>query len=178
MNDKEFFSLGCRNKVNEEEEHCHMKKGDYLAIDVAKHTLNHVDRLEKNITNLKLQKILYYIQAQSLKQNDKPLFSNPIEAWRHGPVVRSVYNYYREYTNRPITELEDTWDSFTKGEKRLMDSVIENLIDKDEWDLVRRTHGEAPWKSVYEKGSSNEITLKSIKDYFANRDIIIKKGSF
>jgi len=170
INDKKFLSLERRNKVNEEEHH--MKKGDYLAIDVAKHTLNHVDNLGRKITNLKLQKILYYIQAQSLKQNNEPLFSNPIEAWRHGPVVRSVYNYYSEYTNRPITELEDPWDNFIEEEKLLMNSVIEKFIDIDEWELVRKTHEETPWKNVYEKGSNNEITLKSIKDYFANRNII------
>jgi len=172
INDKEFLSLGRRNKVDKKEAYSYMKKGNYLAIDVARHTLSHVNSLGNKITNLKLQKILYYIQAHSLKQTNEPLFSNPIEAWRHGPVVRSVYNYYREYTNRPITELEAPWDSFDEQEKRLMNDIVEKFVDLDEWELVRKTHKEAPWKNVYEKGSNNEISLKSIKDYFTNRNII------
>ena len=49
------------------------------------------------LTNLKLQKLLYYAQAWYLANYQKPLFDEPIEAWVHGPVVVQVYNEFRDY---------------------------------------------------------------------------------
>ena len=152
-----------------------MEKGKHWAIDVAWYLVYYVNSSGRKITNLKLQKILYYIQAQSLKQNKKPLFSNPIEAWRHGPVVREVYSYYREYMNLPITDaFHPTVDDFTEEEKKLMHIVVEKKLHIDDWELVAKTHEEAPWKNVYGEdgsGMNKEITPESILKFFKNREI-------
>jgi len=44
----------------------------------------------KPITNKKLQKLLYYSQAWYLVFNKKPLFKDKIEAWVHGPAIRTI----------------------------------------------------------------------------------------
>ncbi len=46
------------------------------------------------LTNLRLQKLLYYAQAWSLAMRDKPLFDDRIEAWPSGPVVPSVFDRF------------------------------------------------------------------------------------
>ena len=46
------------------------------------------------ITNLKLQKLVYYAQAWYLAFLDKPLFDEDFEAWVHGPVNRDLYDRY------------------------------------------------------------------------------------
>ena len=62
---------------------------------------------EKNeeLTNLKLQKLVYYAQAWYLAIYEKPLFDDEIEAWIHGPAVPSIYKMYKKFGWKPITTL-------------------------------------------------------------------------
>src|SRR5579859_7908067 len=55
------------------------------------------------ISNLKLQKLLYYSQAWHLALYDKPLFEEDLEAWVHGPAVMSVYGSFKDWSWKPIT---------------------------------------------------------------------------
>ncbi len=57
---------------------------------------------EDSISNLKLQKLLYYAQGFSLALTGKPLFNDQIKAWIHGPVVPSVWADYRECGAGPV----------------------------------------------------------------------------
>lgn len=56
------------------------------------------------LTNLKLQKLLYFIQGWHLALFKKPLFKDDIEAWDYTPIVKNVYNKYKKYQWCPITE--------------------------------------------------------------------------
>ena len=65
--------------------------------DVANYLLSLADPLEGDlISHLKLQKLLYYSQGVSLALRNQPLFNNKILAWAHGPVVREVWEYYKD----------------------------------------------------------------------------------
>ena len=57
------------------------------------------------VDQLKLQKLLYLAQGISLAVRDEPLFSDKIEAWRYGPVVRAVYNAAKFHGAAPIAAL-------------------------------------------------------------------------
>ena len=73
------------------------------AHDVAKYFVSLVDEeAGDSISNLKLQKLLYYAQGAHLALRDEPLFGEPIEAWTHGPVVPSVYRQYKQHGGEPI----------------------------------------------------------------------------
>lgn len=65
-----------------------------------------------NIDHLKLQKLVYYAQAWfvSIYPDKEPLFDEPIEAWSHGPVVRSVYNRFRKYGMNRLENANYLWD--------------------------------------------------------------------
>ncbi len=54
------------------------------------------------ISNLKLQKLVYYAQAWHLAVTGEPLFLDDLEAWKHGPVVRSLYIKYKHFGWEPI----------------------------------------------------------------------------
>ena len=72
------------------------------AIDVANffiYLLSDKEDEENDLTNMKLNKLTYYAQGQFLKTNGKPLFSEGIEAWIHGPVVPSVDCEFKENKN-------------------------------------------------------------------------------
>ena len=63
--------------------------------DVAEYFLALANETGGTITNLKLQKLVYYAQAWHLANFDKPLFDAKFEAWVHGPVIPGLYEEYR-----------------------------------------------------------------------------------
>jgi uncharacterized phage-associated protein len=85
-----------------------------------------------DITNIKLQKLLYYAQSLHLALYDAPLFPEEIQAWRCGPVCPNVYHFYQEGTDKtqPLPKLDadrnlelprsalevltETWDFLSK----------------------------------------------------------------
>src|SRR3990167_3308538 len=59
------------------------------------------------ISNLKLQKLVYYAQGFFLAMHETPLFENDIEAWTHGPVVPELYRQFKEFGRNSIPANQD-----------------------------------------------------------------------
>ena len=105
------------------------------AIDVANYFLCRVDReAGDTISLLKLQKLVYYAQAWSLVMRDQLLFSQDIEAWSSGPVVRDVWNQYEEsqgVTILPAKEVSSNWvvllDAYHRGYKPSNENFLKNV---------------------------------------------------
>lgn len=116
------------------------------------------------ISNLKLQKLLYYAQGVHLALHDTPLFGENIEAWAHGPVVPEVYRKYKTYGDNPI-RLQDTDEvvNFSKIEQEVLDEVYQVYGQFSAWKLREMTHDEAPWKN---SPQGYVITPKIMKDHF------------
>jgi len=140
--------------------------GKPKAIDIAEYFLSLVDEDEGDLmSNLKLQKLLYYAQSFHLAIFEKKLFSEPIEAWALGPVVKSVYDHYKQHGSDPIHFSPDTFDPdlFDQQVKELLDEVFEVYGQYSASALVRFTHEEPPWKETPTRG---EIGTESMKRYF------------
>lgn len=90
---------------------------------IANVVLNEASLLEREITNLHLNKILYFMHVESLIRFGKPLVSAKIEAWKHGPVFREIYNQFKSNKDRPIKSLAQKVD-FETGQKVPARSVI------------------------------------------------------
>ena len=121
-----------------------------------------------DLTNLKLQKMLFFAQSEYLKKYKQPLFDEPIEAWQYGPVVSEVYEMLKHCQSYVITELDmDTSfaDELTQQEVEFLDNFFDRYMKYSAWELVSRTHktGSA-WDKVYQKGKGDrqEIPLTSI----------------
>lgn len=125
--------------------------------------------MQTKITNLRLQKILYYIQVQSLISMDKLSFNDEIEAWRHGPVIRDVYNEYMRYIAFPI----DFGDIEVIKNRTSIDKTIISIIhyiiclakEYSAWELVDRTKQTRPWKDSYIYGKNIIIKKSDIKKF-------------
>lgn len=122
------------------------------------------------ISNLKLQKLLYYAQAWHLALHNKPLFDETIEAWVHGPAVRSVYRDFKPYSWNPITERPDKPD-LPKHVKRHLDEVMEVYGGLSAFDLERMTHSEHPWRKARgntpkDESSSAVIKHSDMKEFY------------
>ena len=125
----------------------------YTAMDFAKYMVNKCMCEKKPISNLQLQKILYYIQKTYLDLGNIA-FEEDFEAWQFGPVIPSVYSYFCGFGGMPIRMLyEEEIDIY---DKNIVDPIIENKRLLNPWDLVEETHekGKA-WDLIYKDGLGN-----------------------
>ena len=141
----------------------------YDALDVAEYVLWYCDEeLKRPISNLRLQKILYYIQGKYLYKFHKPLFDNDIEAWAYGPVVPDVYYEYRKYGSEFISGVKPlNEDILSEIDKKLIIKVVKENYKEDVWKLVDKTHTESPWKHNYKEGYKNIISITDMEEEFA-----------
>ncbi len=123
------------------------------------------------ITNLKLQKLLYYAQAWYLVNFDRRLFSDPIQAWDFGPVIPPVYHRWKEYQSSPIpykvrgneqADFQKHQVDFLKEFYRIFSSFSATA-------LVSMTHAESPWKDAHAEGQNTEILPFVMKKYYRER---------
>lgn len=140
----------------------------YTATEIANWFLSYNDYLREiededtdYISNLKLQKLLYYAQGSFLSIYDKPLFEDPIEAWRHGPVVYSVYQKYKKFGSTGIDEFDKS--DIDKETESLLKEVYKIFGKYSAWGLREMTHQEDPWK---ETDINHVISNEKIKKYF------------
>ena len=96
-----------------------------------------------SMTTMKLQKLVYYCQAWSLVWDDRPLFSETIEAWANGPVVRRLYDVHRgQFTIDEIPGRSPIRDTVARD---TIDAVLEAYGGYSAYQLSIMTHHEHPW---------------------------------
>ena len=143
---------------------------------VADYFLALANECEEPITNMKLNILVYYTQAWCLAVFDRPLFADEIEAWVHGPVLRTLYNTYKQFRWTPIItgdlNVEEIRQQFSPELQELLDDISEIYLPKTTYALEQLTQSEEPWivarqgLAPYEP-SSNLITEDSMKNYYA-----------
>lgn len=157
----------------------------YNVLDICRYVINYSNQKGYGISNLKLQKILYFIQAYFLSYTDShdPCFSETIEAWDFGPVVPEAYHEYKQYGSGDIPMItsylefdsDNIWDVtripyddniISPADKIIINSVIDKFADYSATDLVSLTHNQAPWKNAYIPRMNNLISNEAIREYF------------
>ena len=119
------------------------------------------------ISNLKLQKLVYYAQGFALALYSRPLFSERIEAWTHGPVVPDLYHEYKGFGSEalPFPSGYD-FSNFDAQTRELLDEVYATYGQFSAWKLRDMTHSEPPWCDT---PVGHEIRHDGLSDYFATR---------
>ncbi len=156
----------------------------YDVFYVAAYAINRAIEVGSPISNLSLQKILYYIQAAFLVEKNEVAFSEPILAWKYGPVVESVYHEYKIHSNscidRKIVSRQyfdfDSEDYFIvqkidldneieSADMMIFNKIIDSKCKINPLKLVQLTHEEQPWKEANLNGNTI-IDIDSIRNYF------------
>lgn len=137
------------------------------------------------ISNLKLQKLVYYADAWHLANYGRPLVEEDFQAWVHGPVIPALYGEYKHHSWQPIERPdlnEDTYNvirnMFEEQSLLLMDTIVDSYFGHTAFELEKMTHNEKPWKIAREglpddEPSSNVITKDSMREYYSS---FIKNG--
>ncbi len=128
------------------------------------------------ITNLKLQKLVYYAQAWNLALNQKELFSDDFEAWVHGPVLVKLYNKYRSNRWNPISKdvkLASVEAALDTNTQQLLKEVANVYFELDAYKLERLTHLEEPWLEARgtlaeNEPCSNPISKITMRRYYSS----------
>ena len=108
--------------------------------DVAAYILERMGKM----TTMKLQKLVYYSQAWSLVWDEEPLFSEDIQAWANGPVVKELFDYHkRKYKISSVSSGDASL--LNKEQRATVDAIIEYYGDKSAHWLIALTHMEDPW---------------------------------
>ncbi|MGO7036067.1 Panacea domain-containing protein [Rhizobium ruizarguesonis] len=121
------------------------------------------------LSNLKLQKLCYYGAGiiAAVRQNDaRPLFSDRIEAWTHGPVVPAQYGRFKHLGADAIPPVEDfNTDQIEARDRMVLDNVYDFYGQYSAWKLRNMTHDEAPWKAAFAR-ENKVITTGELKEFF------------
>jgi uncharacterized phage-associated protein len=124
------------------------------------------------MTAMKLHKLLYYAQAWNLVWDEKPLFTQRIEAWANGPVVPAVYALHRgrfAVASWP----KGSVDNLSAKQQRHIRSVLKFYGGKTAQWLSELTHREQPWV-IARKGlapfarGDREITTAAMHEYYSS----------
>jgi len=146
----------------------HNLKITISALDVAKYFLFKANSEGDLITNLKMQKLLYYAQAWYLVNFNAPLFKETIKAWALGPVIREVYNEFKIFGASPI-EYKHTGKEvkiFTEEQRNYLNEFYDVFFKFNAHELVNMTHNEKPWMDAYK--NKTDISRQSMKSYYSS----------
>jgi uncharacterized phage-associated protein len=148
------------------------------ANEVANYILCYVHEFGDLITNLKMQKLVYYAQAWFLAVYDKPLFDDRLEAWIHGPVQPSLYQRFKRYGWEPILE-EVVCPTFPGDIEDHLQEIMDVYGDLTAHHLERLVHQEDPWKKArgglpLDERCSNPISHDDMKTFY--KSLLDEKG--
>jgi len=128
---------------------------------VANFILDFCDLKQRKVTNLALQKIIYFCHARFLADRNKPLVKHQFEAWQFGPVLQYVYRDFKMYDASPIASrakgidlltgrIEIVGYDFDKSTKQFLESIVDFYSRLSASDLVDMSHATGgPWDQAW-----------------------------
>lgn len=136
------------------------------SLDVARYFIfrAYEDGRESLMTNMKVQKLLYYSQSLYLALFDEPLFEDEIQAWRYGPVCPPAYRFYSKFEAEqlPVPDANDL-RQIPETVRNLLDEVWQYFGEFYAYYLSDMTHLEFPWQKARQglpaKAASQEPIL-------------------
>jgi uncharacterized phage-associated protein len=158
----------------------------YPALLIANFFLQLAKEQGQPVTPMKLIKLIYFAHGWSLALRNQPLISENVEAWRYGPVIASVYHYFKKFGNEAITETAPDEKFAISKIKFNGDASTQRLLERI-WEvhgqytgvqLSNISHEEgSPWDIAWNKQNGKEsnnhnnhiISNELMREFFANQ---------
>lgn len=151
----------------------------------------------EQLTPMKLQKLVYFAHGWCLALTGKPLINEVIQAWSFGPVVRSLYEEFREFGANPITRsametiyqgdldmefrrpsLDDGKEPDSDFAKRLLKRIWEVYGRYTAVQLSNMTHAPgSAWYKVFKLYNENIPKYATIPDEWIREEFTSKEKS-
>lgn len=113
--------------------------------NLANHILNVAYKNNLAVTNIHLQKILYFLIRNSKSYLPSELitktYDEPFLVWQYGPVIESIYNQYLTYGTNAILESGQYNDQF-----KTLDSEIIRYLNTDVFRMINASKTHRFWK--------------------------------
>lgn len=144
-------------------------------LTIAAYIINRTDRESGSaMTPLRLQKLLYYVEAWYLANFDQPLFRENFKAWVHGPVLNSVFQKYKRYRWRDIPTQGPVDDQLPADLRNFIDAVCDEYEQFSAKKLEQLTHAEEPWRVARgdrspEENCDEPIDKLLMRNYYGKR---------
>lgn len=129
------------------------------SLQVANYFIRLSTRTGKELTPMKLIKLVYISHGWSLGLLDKELIDEAVQAWKYGPVIESVYNNFKNYGTRQITEMLRSDDD--TNPYALADEASWPLLDKI-WEVYGEYSGLELSAMTHEPGTPWDITWNQL----------------
>lgn len=151
----------------------------YNVLDVCYYNIMYSNDKDYGVSNLKLQKLLYFIQAWFLINIGNPCFHEKLRACNFGVIVPEAYQEFGCYGSMDIPSVkrrfeDGNWKLYSidyaknlihTKDKKLINQVIDKFAEYSATDLLNLIHNQKPWIDAYHS-SNNEITSEVLLDYF------------
>jgi uncharacterized phage-associated protein len=150
--------------------------------EIANLVLDFGERAGVPLTNMTINKVVFFLHAWYLAKTGEPLVSAKIEAWDYGPVFRELYGEFKKFGNKRITskatrrnvrtmQQEVCVGCFSKQDLEFLSPLIEDYAQMSAGKLVELSHVRGgPWDQVYNHpGQSNpgmDISNELIREFF------------
>jgi len=145
---------------------------------------NYILATTGTMNHLKLQKLIYYVEAYHLAYFEESLIDDDFEAWLHGPVSRKIWDYYKDRANiydhlsvvgDPETVKKVFLRTITEDQEELINEVLAEYGKESAYGLECMTHEEPPWQKAREGYSPDskceEIIQKSLMKKYYKQNI-------
>ncbi|PZL71703.1 hypothetical protein CI088_11930 [Enterococcus plantarum] len=130
------------------------------------------EAVDENLTQMKLHKLMYYAQGVNLAVFSNRLFDEDLLAWKHGPVVRSVYDRFQGLKELDVTVDDEQLENYEEiandsNSRMVLEAVYEQYGGFSAGQLRNMTHSEKPWIEARDSGEDSPILDDdTIEQYF------------
>lgn len=149
---------------------------------VANFVLQIAQEERKQVSNLSLNKILYFLHAAYLRRYNRPLVSAKIEAWDHGPVFREVYHQFKKFGRNTIEERAkqlnpvtgayvESFTNFEEDERDFLSCQCRQLLQIAPGKLVDMSHvRDGPWHRARFGGGTVNPGVEITNEFIISED--------
>ncbi|MGT2933665.1 Panacea domain-containing protein [Streptococcus catagoni] len=144
------------------------------ALDVANTFLVRAKKENIDISPMKLQKLVFLLYKEYLKNTEKKLFEDKFEVWMYGPVVSNIYQAFKKYGSNKITNYYINSNNQYLTVKFGLNEAFDNCFEKV-WQKYKELDGVFLSQLTHQKDTAWSIADSLNREFLSDQDIYNEK---